>query len=310
MRAGLHGASVAGAVLLAAVLAAGCRPEPRPSNVRGVLRVYATESLAPVARRHAEMFNQRFTDARVEVVTRTTRGALVALLADSTRLVYVDRTFNAEEQAAASARPDTSQIGAVKIGSGALALVVHPSNAVTEVPVGALPTLVRDSLATWAAVGGGAGRVELATTGRNSGAFELLTERFVRGPGAVRPRFVGATAAEVLAFVARRPNALGVVPLEALGDAAAVRTLALRGRAGAVRPSPLAVYRGTYPLRYDAYVLRVSGPFGPVQVRLASFAAEQLGQRAVQRAGFVPVTVPARQLTIADDPAADELQLD
>ena len=269
------------------------------------LRVLVTDALAPLAEEHAREFMQRNDYGDVEVVRSTTRGALVALLADSATLAYADRPLNAEEQGKADLRGGARlPLRSTRIASGALVAVVHPSNGLAAVTRERLAGLVRGQASGWGA-GGPAGAVQLAVTGVNSGTYELAARTFFPGAAPLAPASVGATEADVLRFVAARPNALGLVSLGALHDSliarGAVRTLAVSdsGRP-AVVPSPLAVYRGTYPLRHAVYAYH-TGPLGSLEGRFAAFAADRRGQTLVQRFGLVPATIPARTIDLVPD---------
>ena len=294
------------ALLLLATFA-GCRDfkksiDPNELIPHGDLRAYATEEMADLADRHARQFEQQFPAARVTVETRSTRAAIVALLADSGRAAYTDRLFNAEEQAVNDGHRDSLRATPRHVGFGALVFVAHPSNPVEALPVASLPALVRGSGASWTSMGG-AGPVQLATTGKNSGTYEVLATQFVPGAGDLVPAFVGASPRAVMDFVAAQPGGLGVVPLSALGDtlAAGVRVLPLRVGVGdssyVIRPSQLSVYEQSYPLHYKLY-LYTTGRLSLLPSRFAGFVGGRVGQRAVQAAGLVPQTVPARTVTL------------
>lgn len=295
-------------LLFAAALAAsGCRDAKRSLSgddlvPQGELRVYTTPELAEVAERHARQFEQQFPLTRVTVETRSTRGAIVALLADSGRVAYTDRLLNAEEEAVNEGHPDTMRVFARPVGFGALVFVVHPGNPVAALPVDAVPTVARAANPTWNAFGG-TGKLLLATTGKNSGTYEVLARQFSTGTGDLVPAFVGATPRAVMDFVASQPGGLGVVPLSALRDTAeaGVRVLPVRVGQGdtayVVRPSQLSVYEQTYPLHYTLFVY-TTGRMGLLPSRFAGFVGGRVGQRAIQTAGFVPETVPSRTVVL------------
>lgn len=294
-------------LLVAAVAVGGCRDAKRSLSgddlvPQGDLHVYATPELADVAERHARQFEQQYPLTHVTVEVRSTRGAIVALLADSGRVVYTDRLLNPEEQAVNDEHADTMRVFPRHVGYGALVFVVHPTNPTAALPVGDVAAMVRAAHPTWNALGG-TGKVLLATTGKNSGTYEVLTRQFAPGTGDLVPAFVGATPRDVMAFVASQPGALGVVPMPSLRDTAeaGVRVLPVRVGQGdtayVVRPSQLSVYEQSYPLHYNLYVY-TTGRMGLLPSRFAGFVGGRVGQRAIQTAGFVPETVPARTVVL------------
>ncbi len=293
--------------LLAAFALAACTtpsdppaPEAAPDSAAQHLRVIVTETLVPAARRQAFYFGQRQNGTTTtDLESRSTRGAYVALLSDSVHAILVDRPPNAEEQASLDRRfPAPLRI---HIGTGALALVVHPSNPLDSLALGAVPRLIGRA-ATWGETvpGGLDRRVELVATGRNSGLYEVAATRFA-GTSELALGHLAPSQDSVLAYVARRPGALGLVSLEALRDtvlARGVKVLAVRGDSGAAtRPSQWSVYDKVYPLRYEAYYL-TTRPQRSVEARFATFLRSDVGQRAVQMIGLVPATIPAYRFVV------------
>lgn len=298
---------VAVAVALAAVAGGGCREvkrsfDPAALLPQGRLTVYASEEFAGIARQHARQFMQQHERVTVDVQVRSTRGAIVALLADSGRVAYTDRLLNAEEEAVDAGHPDSVRVAARHIGFGALVFVVHPSNPVGALPAADIPALVRSTAPTWDGAGG-SGRMLIAVTGKNTGTYEVLAQDVAPGAGDLVPAFVGASSRAVMDFVAQQPGGLGVVPLSALPDTAAagVRVLPLRvtkrGETYTVRPTQLSVYEQSYPLHYKLY-LYTTGGLGLLPARFGGFVGSRVGQRALQTAGYVPETVPARTIQL------------
>ncbi len=270
-------------------------------GLAGVLRIAASETLVPLVEAQAALLRRRYPALTVEVLPRTSRGALVAFLRDSVGVVVVDRPMNEDEASVLALRAKRADVSSNAYGFGALALVVHPSNPVDSVSRVQLARLVRGAPA-WASVvpGGPASAVELAATGRNSGLYELLATRYAPG-GDLTLAHGAASQADVMRTVAARPSALGVVSLEALRDtvlARSVKVLAVSDTLPAIRPGQGSVYRQEYPLRYAAY-LYVSRPPGSPESAFARFVRTTPGQRVVQEAGLVPAETPAHRIVLA-----------
>ena len=281
-------------------LLAGCEEKPAvaPAGPQ-VLRVAVSETLVPAAERQAWYFAQRTPGLTSDVLPRTARGALVALLADSVYAVLIDRPLNEEERQALAARDVEPLV--IHVGTGALALVVHPSNPLDSLARGSVPRLLRRRGGWGETVPGGLTQaVELVSTGRNSGLYEIAATRFAPGAGDLALAHVAPSQDSVLAYVARRPGALGLVSLEALRDtvlARRVKVLAVRDSGAAMRPNQMNVYLRKYPLRYEAYYV-TTRPQRSVEARFATFIMSDVGQRAVQRVGLVPAKIPAYRFIV------------
>ncbi len=319
-----HGLRVSLAML--AALATGCARVPAESPTRGALRVAAAESHAPLAAREAARFTSLYSDAQVQVRKTTTREAYVALFADSVRLAVVDRPPNAEEQQAIEELG--LEIQEVPIAEDALGIVVNKANALESLSTGEIAALLSGLVADWRQVDGAglSGPVTLVTTGRNSGAWELLAGNFFAAHGPIRPGVVASSQSDVLARVAADPRALGVVSVAALKEpvnsnvaaASAASTTTAAGwapgvgasqRSGNVRALAIAgvdslgqpvrhalhqanIHLGFYPLHYPVYV--VFNTKSLLAAGFSAFVASAPGQKLVLAAGLVPATMPVR----------------
>jgi phosphate transport system substrate-binding protein len=255
----------------------------------GSLRIAAAEALAPVVERQATRFERLYDAAEITVTPMTAREAFIAFVTGRADAAVVDRPMNAEERRAAEAA--LLRVDEVKLGDGALVVVA---------PAGAGPD--RLPLDVLAAALEGEAPYRVALTSRNAGAVELLGDRLLGGRPPT-PSFLAADEDSVLAWVAGRPQALGVVSLAAWAgaDSAAVRGLrliAVPDSTGApVLPSPMSVYRGDYPLVQPVY-LYTEARRSPLAAPFATFAAGLHGQEEIQRAGLVPATLPTREIIL------------
>jgi phosphate transport system substrate-binding protein len=313
--------------LLAAGLA--CAPRASESPTRGRLDVAVAESHAAIATREAALFGSLYAEAHVRVLPMTTREAFIALIADSVRLVVVDRRPNAEEERA------LAEVGArieeVRIAEDALALVVNPANGQRDVSLDQAADLLSGRTPDWAALPGAAlsGPVAVVMTGRNSGAWELLTEHFFPGRGWTAPGVRAESQRDVLAQVAAVPGAVGVVSVACWKDpgaasvrasvhpsrpaaagwaagvpsAAPVRALAIVAADSLGVSEPRALHQanihlGLYPLHYPIYVVFNSRSL--LAAGFSAFVASAPGQKLLLDAGLVPATMPVRLVQLSE----------
>jgi phosphate transport system substrate-binding protein len=304
----------AGLVIAAAL---GCGRQPAESPTRGRLEVAASESHGALVEREAELFDGLYPQARITVRRTTTREAYVALLADSVRLVVVDRPPNAEERRAID---DLGlAIEKVRVARDALALIVNRENGLESLALDRVALLLAGRPHAWDEWPATrlTGPIRLVVTGRNSGAWELLCGTFFPG---LDPAAGGraASLSEVLAQVAADPRAVGVVSVAAWKDRAPapvaaaaapgwargvaaphpeVRALAIAGADSSGVPTAgvlhqANIHSGAYPLHYPVYVLfnrdsRLAAGF-------SAFVASAPGQKLVLEAGLVPASMPVR----------------
>jgi phosphate transport system substrate-binding protein len=314
------------AVGVAAAAGFGCKQRPVETPTSGHLAIAVAESHAPLLQREAELFASLYPKARIDIHPVSTREAFVALLADSVRLALVDREPNAEEKAAIAA--DGAHIENLRIAEDALAVLVQASNALPQLSRAQLAELLAGRIRDWAAIPGAtvAGPVRIVTTGRNSGAWELLAARFFPDVALLPPQVV-ATQQEVLAAVGADPTTLGIVavaawketPATAAAASAAIHTAVPATAAGwatdvatgsaAVRAVAIAapdslgnvmaralhqanIHTGAYPLHYPVFVCFDSQ--SRLATGFAAFLASAPGQKRILDTGLVPATMPVR----------------
>ncbi|MDZ7363825.1 MAG: substrate-binding domain-containing protein [candidate division KSB1 bacterium] len=304
-------------LLLLGVLSACTRQESEISPTRGSVTAYVAESHAVLMQREADEFHRLYEAAQVTLLSSTTREAIVHLLNDSVRIIITDRPLNAEEQGIV--KQHDIRLTETKIAEDALALVVHQQNPLQEMRRATLAGIVRREITGWNQVAGSkwSGPIEFVFTGRNSGAYELLTRKFLQIDEVV-PTIVVNTQKEVLDYIASHPAAFGVVsaacfysvtrPQGVVDSTTVLRTLAFERQdttvtSQFVKLHPANVHRGFYPLHYGVYIYTSSSPSrdaGP-EVGFASFVASYPGQKIIQDAGLVPATMPIRLVQINED---------
>jgi len=305
-------------VLVVSGFTACDRQEAEINPTHGRVVGIVAESHAALMQREVNEFQRLYETAQVTLLPATTREAVVHLLNDSVRVIIIDRPLNAEEQAVV--KNNDLSVHETKIAIEALALVVHQQNPITHLAPATLKQIVRREITNWRAVPEGkwSGPIEFVFTGRNSGAYELLAQKFLNLSEEVIPAVAVQTQKEVLEYVAGHPRSLGVVssvclyevtkPLGIPDSTSVLRTLAVErqdstGAREFVKLHPANVHRGFYPFQYGIYIYTTSSPArdaGP-EVGFATFVASFPGQKIIQEAGLVPATMPIRLVQINED---------
>lgn len=182
-----------------------------------------------------------------------------------------------------------------------LAVVVNERNPVRRLSVAQLRDLVSGRVADWSGLGGRAAPIRLHLGRAPSGNRDFLHERVLGTASVAAAAQTHATLAQAARAVAADPDAIAVV-----GVASAIprgtRTLAVSDGGMAVLPTRINVMSEDYPLvrRYRLY----GGPLMSALGRsLAQYAVGREAQQAVERAGFLAVTLRPAMQPQAPDPA-------
>ena len=116
---------------------------------------------------------------------------------------------------------------------------------------------------------------------------------------------------EVLEFVTKNPNAIGVIGMDAVAEPYPewqsllenLNVLAVKNVKNAsnnkiyYKPSQANLGAGLYPLKRSIYVLNYQG-FAGLGTGFASFVVGDIGQRIVLKSNLLPITIPERNINV------------
>ena len=120
-------------------------------------------------------------------------------------------TLFAPQPAAGEATPTADSLLRVPIGLDGLALIVHPSNSVSELSLVQLQAIFAGEVLDWMAVGGDAGEIQLVSREDGSGARVLFEGRVMGDMHVSLTAVVMPTSADVVEYVSKNPAAIGYV---------------------------------------------------------------------------------------------------
>lgn len=179
----------------------------------------------------------------------------------------------------------------IPIGIDGLAIVVHPTNAVTGLTMADLRALYSGRTLDWSDLGGESGEILLVSREDGSGS-RILFERRVMGAEPVSlTAVVMPTSADVVAYVARNPQAIGYVSRAYVTDAlpgatergerappSRVRVVALEGQL----PTVASLREQSYVLAQPLFLISRGEPQGQVRLFI-DFVLSPSGQAIVER---------------------------
>jgi phosphate transport system substrate-binding protein len=288
-----------------------CHKIPEETATSGRLTACVTESYLPLVKKHADEFTSIYTDAKVTLLGVSTREATVDFLNDSVKLVVIDRPFNQEEQTVAAQA--NLKYRTLKIAEDALAIIVNKSNKIDNISLNTLKDIVNKNIPRWDQLPDSklTGSIEFVFTDKNSGAYELLKNNFLKLKEDIVPTATVKSQKNVFEYVAANPLAFGIISVACLksvmsADTASgeidssgpVRALSIvspdsTGQERVNRLNQANIYLGNYPLHYPVYVY-----FYETHAELAagfcSYIASAPGQRIILKSGLVPATMPVR----------------
>lgn len=251
----------------------------------------ASGSCLALVQAAADAFHEQYPAAHIRTVNAEGFRATESLLGGTAEMVVLTRDLLPEERHAAARVKLTLRSAMVAVEG--IAVVVHPSNHLTDVAEAQLGPVVNGTVRRWAGIHGGADSLQVfapePSTGtgsfvaglcRNisrSPVYFLESDSAVVAEVAQRPQALGFVGSGYLVRSARHHPRIHVLDVVPAGDSTAASIL-----------SQASLADGSYPLTSAVTAITRGEPDGLAAGFLA-FLTSQRGQRAVQRVGFAPV---------------------
>jgi phosphate transport system substrate-binding protein len=232
----------------------------------------------------------------VAVTGGGTGTGIAALINGTADIANASRVINEEETAAAQA--NGFEPVEIPVAIDALAVVVHPSNPVSELTISQLSDMFAGRITNWKEVGGNNAPIVLLSRESNSGTHVYFLDEVVRQGDSensdifapqtlLMPSSVGITSE-----VGRNPNAIGYDGLGYITEHEKVIAVALDSNSPFVLPSVATAADGTYLLARYLYMYTTGEPTGAISDYLDWIKGPE-GQQIVIQLGFVPLSARA-----------------
>jgi phosphate transport system substrate-binding protein len=291
--------------LLSLLVAAGCGKRP-DSYTTGHRTVLIADPYLPLLQREADEFMSLYPQAKTDVHGTSTRGAIVSLLNDSVYSIVIDRPLNEEERRVA--QQAEKRIVLNKIGEDGIAVIVNASNRIANIDSISIHEILARSVQNWQEISGSreSGPIDVVLTGRNSGMYELLLDRFFTSTKLVEPTTVVASQEEAIRTVSLHPHAIGFVASSlVMNGPQKVRVVPVlvrspQGEKSECLPGQLEIYQSLYPFHYSLYLCNAEAK-AAVGIGFGAFLVSNEGQKVIQKAGMAPAAIPYRTIQLTSE---------
>ena len=289
------------------LVVAGCTKEPGSTKLtEGKLVIECDESVFPAMERMGAEFTDQYPDAHITLRAVEARAAIADFFNDSIKVIVSGRPFNKEEREMLSAAKIEFQEW--HIAQSAVAVISHLQAPVSRMRLHEADSIFSGKVTRWRRKGQ---PIEIVVGDINASTNEAFRAAVMHGgtyPVTATPM---KSSGELIAYVARTPNALGIIGIAWLkGFDNRVNIVDLGGpeyrpdttyAAGQYyAPAQAYVFQGFYPVTTPViiYSRAVERDLG---LGFISFAVSAAGQKVVTREGLVPVTMPVRLVQLTSD---------
>lgn len=241
---------------------------------RASLLVAGSDEFHPYATKLTEAFSKANPQVDVLVEAGGTEPGLLAVKRGAIDVAMTSRELRAGE--------DDKLARAFLIARDAIALVVHPSNPVSDLTKAQAVSLLRGQARGWDAVGGSASPVHLLRRKAGAGTQKALEKLVLANQDMAPQAAVIDSGVKMREAVAADPQAFGFLALHDITDA--VKVLAI----GGVPMARTTVLSARYPYARSFFFV-THGKQSPTVEQFISYAQGPQGQAVVSDLGLIAV---------------------
>jgi phosphate transport system substrate-binding protein len=281
---------------------------PLDDPTSGKIHITVDESYQPMIEAEIEVFESLYAHADISVTYTNEAKCFEDLIADSSRLIIVNRELNESEMNYFKKIELTPRV--TDIAFDGLAFICSNDAKLSVLLYSQVADIFTGKISTWNQIDPSYPKdsIRIIFDNPKSGNVRMVDEKFkLNGKLPANCSAVNSNP-EVINYVEKNKNAIGIISVNWISDDADTNTVSFLKKikvldiAAEGQTAENAVYRGPY----QGYIAEGSYPFKRtcriisreartgLGTGFASFVAGDKGQRIILRSGMVPATAPIR----------------
>ncbi len=300
-------------MLVPLLLMASCRGgtvATQETATRGNIKIIADESFQPLVDAEVYTFTSLYTNAKIKAEYKPEYDVINDFMNDSVKVIVTSKKLTDDQ---IRYLRDTLVVArTVTLAYDALALVTNKENPDTLIPYSQVRDIFMGNTATWKELDSKSkrGPISVIFDNTKSGNIRYFRELFDIKGNLPSNFYAVNSNKEVIDYVSRNPDALGIVSVNWIsdkGDPSARMLLSKIHRVAVSQqfandgyyymPDQGFIYDKSYPFVREVYMISRE-TFTGLGSGFIQFATAEQGQRIVQRSGLVPATMPIRLVQI------------
>lgn len=264
------------AVVAIILIGARCHEEQKPKIV-----VHGSTTIHPMLEKVSQAFMKR------------KKGRYIELRADGSR-TGIEDLINGTCDIATSSSPISSQFRKKAQSKGILLKefifaydiivpIVHPTNPVQNLTINQLKGIFTGSIKSWDQVGGKSATIKPVSRDTTSGTREVWQRTITGTDNTPKEQAVRHTNSEVLACVAKNPNAIGYIGFDYLNNE--IKPLSVNG----IAPNLKTAKERKYPIYRNLYLYADGKKYNRRLKSFIIYIMSSEGQRIVEKNGYIPL---------------------
>ena len=280
----------------------------------GKIPIAVDENFKPIVQEEIDVFEALTPKARIKPNYTNEVEALNLLLKDSVRLAIATRPLSSKEEKYLNSKSFYPH--SYKFAQDGLALIVYTQNMDSLITVSDIRRILTGQALNWTDIfpKSKLGKFQVVFDNQNSSTIRYAIDSICGGKPLSKKLFAQNNNLEVIDFVSKTPNAIGVIGVNWLGNRKDTSNLSFRNEvrvmavsqaseatlADSYKPFQAYLFYGYYPLTRYVYVI-VNDPRGSLPSGFTSFLTSDRGQRIILKSGLVPATQPVRVVHVKDE---------
>ena len=275
--------------------------ETRDNPTQGSIRIATDEAYKPVIEALTSAYEGIYPRTNFDVDYLPEQKAILALLQDSVRMVFVTRKLEGREEEMLLQQASTAKTHRIAIDG--IALVTSDANSGSSVSLAELSGLFKGTIKNWEQLkdAQGSGPVSLVFDDANSSNLLYFARKFGLNDFAGLNIYVAGSHSGVVDYVKKSPRAIGFVGMNWISDGKETEAIQLSENLNVIGirlespDSSRTVYpfqddlsNGIYPIARELYAITREAYPG-LGGGLLTYIARDVGGLIIMKMGLVPV---------------------
>ncbi len=267
---------IMGIVLIASVLSlSGCVSSSQGTDKKTEITLAGGTALVPIAKETGKIFMERNPSVVISVSGGGSGFGIREVAKKNIDIGMAGRDLTEEE------KKKYPNLVVYKIGIDGVAVVVNPSNPVSDLTKEQLKEIFSGKIKNWKEVGGKDEPINIYTRDENSGTRDTFWKYALDKGNITDKSIVVASNGEMRAKIASDKNGIGYLSVGFIDNS--VKPVKLDG----VEPTQENVQKGIYKVYRPLNMITNGKPEGMVK-KYIDFVLSPEGQKIVQQEGFIP----------------------
>lgn len=273
---------------------------------RGNIRIVADESFQPLIETEVYTFTHLYTGANIKPVFKPEYDVINDFMNDSVKVIVTSKKLS--DYQIQSLRDTQIIARTTTYAYDALALITNKENKDSLLKFSSVRDIFLGKIKNWKEIDekSNLGTMNVIFDNNKSGNIRYFKELFNIKDSLSKNFFAVNSNAEVINYVSRTPNALGIISVNWISDKDDSLTMSFINKVNVIavsqqfvndgsyyRPQPGFIYDKSYPFVREIYLISRE-TFSGLGSGFINWACAEQGQRVVLKSGLVPATMPIR----------------